>query len=105
MDGPVNNIMPSRKPINEEDEYRHIQSEDEMGTFSEEEDYLSAGIGEEHHCELLIAAVNGATEQDNVLDSQIRSPRMRPSPRFTRSRYASSSSTLPNSKSLSILND
>ncbi|OIS96822.1 hypothetical protein A4A49_02562 [Nicotiana attenuata] len=95
-DAPSNNSIPKETFDKEEDEYRPISSEDEMDRYSDDVDKW---IDEEQHCELLVAAVNGATEQDNVLSSQNRSLSMRTSPRLTRSRASSNSYVLPKSKS------
>ncbi|OIT21463.1 hypothetical protein A4A49_34083 [Nicotiana attenuata] len=82
----------------DDDEYRPIQFEDDLSRASEEDDGFSDGIDEDQHCDLLLAAVNGASEQDSVTFSHENPSRMRPSPRLTRSKVASSSSNPQNSR-------
>lgn len=86
----------------EDDEYRPIQYEDELTRASKKDDGFSDGIDEDQHYDLLLAAVNGASEQDNVTISHENPSRMRPSPRLTRSKAASNSSNLPNSRTPTI---
>lgn len=74
----------SQPLLDSTDEYRPILSGDEMrGEFDDEVDTSE----EDQHCDLLINAINGA---DDTTYAQRVSSRLRPSPRLTRSKAASS---------------
>ncbi|OIT39660.1 hypothetical protein A4A49_24653 [Nicotiana attenuata] len=93
----------SDKDTPDDDEYRPIQSEDELTRGLEEDDRFSDGADEDQYWDLLLAAVNCVAEQDNVTSSHEKSSRMRPSPTLTRSKAASSSSNPSKSRTPIIL--
>ncbi|OIT33237.1 hypothetical protein A4A49_26417 [Nicotiana attenuata] len=99
---PLNNHSP------EFDEYRPMLSEDEMsgGNEEENEDLMSENSEEEQHYDLLITAVNGEYQQQEIIGTQGLSPRkFNPSPRLTRSRAAGISTAPPLSKKPPSFND
>ncbi|OIT06590.1 hypothetical protein A4A49_08479 [Nicotiana attenuata] len=72
------------------DEYKPIQSEDEMsgGIEEENDDKMSEASKDEQHYNLLVSAVNGEYQQE-IIGNQGLSPRKyNPSPRLTRSKAA-----------------
>lgn len=90
---------PLNKYSPEFDEYIPILSEDEMSGRIEEEQDFSDASDDDHHCDLLVSAINGEYQQHDVISSQGLSPRKyNPSYRLTRSKAAGTSTTPPNSK-------
>ncbi|OIT30599.1 hypothetical protein A4A49_16813 [Nicotiana attenuata] len=87
----LNNDCDTKCP--KEDEYKPIQSEVEPmepRDWSEEEIDHNVQL-----CELLIEAVNGSPDKQELIMSQNLSPRMGPSPRVTRSKVVVAINILP----------
>ncbi|OIT07450.1 hypothetical protein A4A49_31318 [Nicotiana attenuata] len=95
---------PSNKFSPEFDEYRPIQSEDEMsGGIEEEQEASDEASDDDRHYDLLVTAVNGQYQSQEVIDAQNLSPRTyNPAPRLTRSRAAGNTTAPPKPKKPSL---
>ncbi|OIT31321.1 hypothetical protein A4A49_31488 [Nicotiana attenuata] len=72
----------------DEDEYRPIISEDEMRGDLDNETDSSEVSEQDHHCDLLINAINGVDNLDEAIPPKRSPSKMRLSPRLTRNRAA-----------------
>ncbi|OIT36119.1 hypothetical protein A4A49_27343 [Nicotiana attenuata] len=78
---------PLNRYSSQEDEYRPILSEDDMYGEGDEEVNFRDEAEEEQHCDLLVAALHGATDQETTTSQRSN---IRFSPRITRSKAARS---------------